>query len=182
MAQSYNHKIAEIVVAQLLREQGFDSAKASALASLADSLLNHIDFTVRTSRLYATAAHRSHITLPDLILTFRETESNLKSLVSYKNSAHNSFSHTLPLYPIRGNKRKVATFRSTGEAIPRWLPAYYFLPILPPSHTYKFTPTYHPKKGSHVLDTKQKREERAALVYLTEQCHSSKFSSISEDR
>lgn len=168
MATNFSRAVAQVAVAQLAEDAGFETAQTSSLDILSDLLLRYIAEIGRSAHSYADCAQRSCPNADDVLKGLSDMGVRLEDITAYTSVQEVPFAHVLPSFPVQRQPRWPPNFDDKSEEPPKHIPPW--LPALPDKHTYVATPAFD---GHDPDQTKQrkaiarsKRQAEKALVRL----------------
>lgn len=169
MATNYSRSIAQIVVAQLAEDAGFETAQKSSLDILSDLLLRYIAEIGRSAHAYADCAQRACPNADDVLKGLLDMGVRLDDITAYTSVQEVPFAHVLPPFPVQRQPKWPPSFEHKCEEPPKHIPAW--LPALPDKHTYVATPAFDGHDPDQIKQrqssAKAKRQAEKALVRLS---------------
>jgi len=140
-SEQYAREATKIVIAQVLKSQGFTKIEPQALHTLTDILLAYIDEIGFKSHQYTELAHRTESNFFDITAALEEVLCPFKSLSQYLQYGEElPFAHVCSSFPLK-KKRRADPTPTSATPPPEYVPD--FLPAFPAEHTYRGTAVSH---------------------------------------
>lgn len=185
MSDQYPRKVAQLVVAELLKSKGFEGVQLSSLEVLEDILLRYLKELGRQAHKNAEIARRTVCNPADVALALARQGVSIETLENYCRRAPDvDFAQPISEFPIHKVVTRPQSFAEMKETPPPDVPDFF--PAFPDVHSYVETDQFEPAENTVDEQMKtivnQKDEITEALVNIDERVESPGTDDEEEDR